>query len=125
MVPPGTLSPSGNSKLGNCLHEPFLGRAIQQGPVAYLFLDGSLPEIADVVVSLGLQESDPLYLHAGSAPGDCIDWLLHTIKQKGVKLVVIDTLQKLLRFKDLNDYAEVTNKMEPVLDAARQGIVTS
>ena len=101
--------------------EPFLGRATQQGPVAYLFLDGSLPGIADVFGSLGLRESDPLYLHAGSAPGDCIDWLLHTIKQKGVKLVVIDTLQKLLRFKDLNDYAEVTNKMEPVLDAARQG----
>lgn len=101
--------------------EPFLGRAIQQGPVAYLFLNGSLSEIADVFVSFGLRESGPLYLHAGSAPGDCIDWLLHTIKQKGVKLVVIDTLQKLLRFKDLNDYAEVTNKIEPVLDAARQG----
>lgn len=79
--------------------EPFLGRATQQGPVAYLFLDDFLPEVADVFVSLGLRESDPLYLHAGSAPGDCIDWLLHTIKKKGVKLVVIDTLQKLLRLK--------------------------
>ena len=62
--------------------EPFLGRATQQGSVAYLFLDGSLPEIADVFVSLGLRESDPLYLHAGSAPLDCIDWLLSTIKEK-------------------------------------------
>lgn len=101
--------------------EPFLGRATQQGPVAYLFLDGPLPEIADTFVTLGLRESDPLYLHAGSAPADSIDWLLFTIRQKGVKLVVIDTLQKLLRFKDINDYSEVTNRMEPLLDAARQG----
>jgi len=98
-----------------------LGRATQQGPVAYLFLDGPLPEIADTFVTLGLRESDPLYLHAGSAPADSIDWLLFTIRQKGVKLVVIDTLQKLLRFKDINDYSEVTNRMEPLLDAARQG----
>jgi hypothetical protein len=48
--------------------EPFLGRATQQGPVAYLFLDDFLPEVADVFVSLGLRESDPLYLQAGSAP---------------------------------------------------------
>jgi hypothetical protein len=101
--------------------EPFLGRQTQQGAVAYLFLDGPLPEIADVFVTFGLRESDPIYLHAGPAPKDCIEWLLSTIKQKGVKLVVIDTLQKLLRLKDLNDYAEVTNKMEPLLDAARQG----
>jgi hypothetical protein len=101
--------------------EPFLGRATQQGPVAYLFLDGPLPEIADVFVSLGLRESDPIYLHAGSPPADSIDWLLFTVKQKGVKLVIIDTLQKLLKFKDINDYSEVTNRMEPLLDAARQG----
>ena len=101
--------------------EPFLGRATQQGPVAYLFLDGPLPEIADTFVSMGLRESDPVYLHAGTAPKDCIEWLLFNIKERGVKLVIIDTLQKLLRFKDINDYSEVTNRMEPLLDAARQG----
>jgi Bifunctional DNA primase/polymerase, N-terminal/AAA domain/Primase C terminal 1 (PriCT-1) len=101
--------------------EPFLGRQTQQGAVAYLFLDGPLHEIADVFVAFGLRESDPIYLHAGSAPRHCIDWLLSTVKEKGVRLVVIDTLQKLLRFKDINDYAEVTNRMEPLLDAARQG----
>ena len=101
--------------------ERFLNRETQQGPVAYLFLDGPLPEIADIFVAFGLRESDPIYLHAGSAPRDCIDWLLSTVKEKGVRLVVIDTLQKLLKFKDLNDYAEVTNRMEPLLDAARQG----
>ncbi|MBI3001319.1 MAG: bifunctional DNA primase/polymerase [Deltaproteobacteria bacterium] len=101
--------------------EIFLGRMTQQSPVGYLFLDGPLPEIADVFVSLGLRESDPVFLHAGSAPRDAIDWLLFTVKQKATRLVVIDTFQKMLRLKDLNDYAEVTNKMEPVLDAAREG----
>src|SRR5262249_41897750 len=92
--------------------EPFLDRQKQQGAVAYLFLDGPLHEIADVFVAAGLRESDPICLHAGSAPRDCIDWLLSTVKEKGVRLVVIDTLQKLLRFENINDYAEVTNRME-------------
>jgi hypothetical protein len=70
---------------------------------------------------MGLRESDPVYLHAGSAPVDAIEWLLTAVRQKSVKLVVIDTLQKLLRFKDISDYSEVTNRMEPLLDAARQG----
>ena len=72
-------------------------------------------------VSFGLRESDPVYLHAGTVPENSVDWLLSAVKEKGVRFVVIDTLQRLLRFKDLNDYAEVTNKMEPLLDAARQG----
>ena len=101
--------------------DPFLGRATQQCPVAYLFLDGTLPEIADVFISLDLKESDPVFLHAGSAPKDVIAWIMNTVQQNGVKLVIVDTMQKLLRLTDLNDYAEVTNKMEPLLQLARDG----
>lgn len=101
--------------------EPWLGRATQQTPVAYVFLDGPLTDIADTFVSLGLRESDPVFIHAGSAPADVIPWILATVKDKGARLVIIDVLQNLCRFENINDYSEVTTKMEPLLEAARTG----
>ncbi|MDP2604577.1 MAG: bifunctional DNA primase/polymerase [Deltaproteobacteria bacterium] len=101
--------------------EPWLGRATQQSPVAYVFLDGPLTDIADTFVSLGLRESDPVFIHAGSAPRDAIAWILAAVKDKGARLVIIDVLQKLCRFENINDYSEVMMKMEPLLEAARTG----
>lgn len=101
--------------------EPWLGRATQQSPVAYVFLDGPLTDIADTFVSLALRESDPVFIHAGSAPADAIAWILAAVKDKGARLVIIDVLQKLCRFENINDYSEVTTKMEPLLEAAREG----
>ncbi len=101
--------------------EPWLTRATQQSPVAYVFLDGPLTDIADTFVSLGLRESDPVFIHAGSAPIDAIAWILATVKDKGARLVIIDVLQKLCRFENINDYSEVSTKMEPLLEAARDG----
>lgn len=101
--------------------EPWLSRTTQQSPVAYVFLDGPLTDIADTFVSLGLRESDPVFIHAGSAPADAVAWILAAVKDKGARLVVIDVLQKLCRFENINDYSEVSTKMEPLLEAARDG----
>ena len=101
--------------------EPFLGRMTRQTPVAYVFLDGPLTDIAETFVKLGLRESDPVFIHAGTAPSDAINWILATVKDKGARLIIIDVLQKLCRFSDINDYSEVMTKMEPFLDLARAG----
>ena len=98
----------------------FLHRETQQGPVAYLSLDASLPEIGELFLHFGLNESDPVFFHAGAPPHDAVTWIMHRIKQNGVKLVIIDTLQRLFRFKNINDYSEVTNTIEPLLESARQ-----
>jgi len=99
---------------------PFLGRPTQQSIVAYLSLDASLPEIGEVFQRFGLRESDQVFIHAGGAPVDAVGWLAHVIAEKGVRFCVIDTLQRLFRFQDVNDYSQVTNAIEPVLEAARQ-----
>ena len=99
---------------------PFLDRETRQCVVAYLSLDASLPEIVEVFQSMGLKESDPVFIHAGAAPRDSIGWLSHVIATKGVKFCVIDTLQRLFRFENVNDYSEVTNQIEPVIEAARE-----
>jgi len=80
-----------------------------------------MTDIADTFVALGLRETDPIFIHAGSAPKDAIDWILAAVKNKGARLVIIDVLQKLCRFENINDYSEVTTKMEPLLEAARAG----
>jgi len=49
-----------------------------------------------------------------------LDWLLECIKTHSIRLVIIDTLQRFCRFKDANDYSQVINMMEPLLDAARE-----
>ncbi len=98
---------------------PFLGRDTQKSPVAYLSLDASLPEIAETFASFGLKDNDPIFLHSGSAPRDTVRWLMQRVREKEVRLVVIDTLQRLFKFKDVNDYSHVTNTMEPLLEEAR------
>ncbi|HEY4761894.1 MAG TPA: AAA family ATPase [Thermoguttaceae bacterium] len=98
----------------------FLGRETQPGPVAYLSLDASLQETAELFLHFGLREIDPIFFHAGTAPRDAVTWIMHRIKQNGVRLVIIDTLQRLFRFQNINDYSEVTNTIEPLLDSARQ-----
>jgi hypothetical protein len=98
----------------------FLGRDTIQSPVAYLSLDASLPEIAETFHHFGLRETDSVFIHAGAAPADAISWLVERIKEKGVRFVVIDTLQRLFRFQNLNDYSEVTNTLEPLLEAIRE-----
>ena len=99
---------------------PFLGRDTIQCPVAYLSLDASLPEIAETFIRLGLRDSDPVFIHAGAAPKDAISWVVQRIKEISVRFVVVDTLQRLFRFQNLNDYSEVTNTLEPMLEAIRE-----
>ena len=99
---------------------PFMGRETRQAPVAYLSLDASLPEIAEVFIKLGLRDSDPVFMHAGAAPADALNWVVQSVKKNGVRFVVVDTLQRFFRFQDLNDYSAVTNTMEPLLEAMRQ-----
>ena len=98
---------------------PFLNRETQKSPVAYLSLDASFPEITETFTVLGLRESDPIFIHAGGAPRYTVRWLMQRVKERGVRLIVIDTLQRLFKFRDLNDYSQVTNTMVPLLEEAR------
>lgn len=102
-----------------CRGLTFLGRECRRGSVVYLFLDGPADDIKEQFVKAGLRDDDELYWHAGSPPAQTIAWATQMIKDTKANLVVIDTLQKFFQFKDLSDYAEITAKMEPMLNAIR------
>lgn len=99
---------------------PFLNRGIQQSPVGYIFLDGHYEELREVFQKFGAREEDDIRIHTGSATmGKPVDWAIDQIKNHKLKFLVIDTLQKVFRFRNINDYSEVTNVLEP-LNKAQQ-----
>ena len=98
----------------------FLNRDTQRCGVAYLFLDGTLDEIKEVFEEAGLRAEDPIFVHTGATPRDAIGWIMQRVEENGVRLVIIDTLQKLFRFKDVNDYSQVINAMDPLIKAAEE-----
>jgi AAA domain len=99
---------------------PVLGRGVQQGQTAYVFLDGHEDEIKEVFIKFGLTENDKVLFWAGSAGmGNPVTWAIERIQKNQVKFMVLDTFQKVFRLKNINDYSEVTNVMEP-LQKARQ-----
>src|SRR3990167_7745847 len=93
---------------------PFLGRGMAPGVVGYLSLDATYDEIKDVFVKFGLKSSDPIYFTAGQTPRQALEWCIRSISKYGFKFLVVDTLQKLFRFRNINDYSEVINGMEPL-----------
>jgi hypothetical protein len=61
-----------------------------------------------------------LVFHFGSAPLDALKQVEPLIVETQAKLLIIDVLQKFCRLRDLNDYAQVTNTLEPLMSAARK-----
>ena len=99
--------------------ENFLGRPTIQAPTIYLALEEKAAEIQKRLAVLGVKD-EPLYLHIGLAPRDGIDQIDNLIAETGTGLLIVDTLQKLARVRDMNDYALVTNTLEPFLGVARE-----
>jgi hypothetical protein len=99
--------------------EDFLGRTTTQYPVIYLALEEKKGEVKKVLAALGVT-GEPLYFHFGLAPKNGLLEIDALALESGAGLIIVDTLQKLTRIKDLNDYALVTNTLEPLMAIARE-----
>jgi hypothetical protein len=97
----------------------FLGRSTCQSPVCYLALEEKAEEIRRRLKALAVT-NEPLFLHIGMAPEEGVAELETRIVSEGLGLLIVDTLQKLIRVKDLNDYAQVISALEPVHEMARK-----
>jgi hypothetical protein len=98
--------------------EAFLGRETQQAPVVYLALEEKKSEIHKRLTAMGVSD-EPLSFHFGLAPSKGITEVDALVAETEAGMLVVDTLQKLARVKDLNDYAGVTKTLEPLLAVAR------
>ena len=97
----------------------FLNRKTEQGPVVYLALEEKKGEIKKKLTAAGISD-EPLRFHFGSAPANAMAEVEILIAETGAKLLVIDVLQKFCRLRDLNDYAIVTNALEPLMSWRRK-----
>jgi DNA primase len=98
----------------------FLGRKVAKGPVLYLALEEKRAEVKKHFRDMGATGDEEVYIFASSAPVDA----LNQIREKAVELrpalIIIDPLFRFARVKDSNDYAQVSQALEPLLRLARE-----
>jgi hypothetical protein len=98
----------------------FLARQTFQGPVIYFSVEEKAAEIKKHFKEMGADGTEPIYIFAERAPKDAIDQLVPMLKEIKPSLLILDTLFKIIRVKDTNDYAAVSNALEPIQEIARK-----
>ena len=104
--------------------QTFLGREIKiSGPTVYLGLEEKQSEVRGHFQRMGAASDLPIFVHTGSAlmvsPIQAIADLEQVIIGKKVVLAAVDPLQRLVKVKDINPYAEMSLVLEPLLKIAR------
>jgi hypothetical protein len=131
-LPSGSLSllagkpKAGKSTLTRCLvlavarGEPWLGFKTTQGPVLYFAPEEKRAEVLRHFTALGARENDPIELSFAPAPADALAQLRTDVERARPVLVVVDTLLRLIRVRDANDYAAMMAALEPLHVLARE-----
>ena len=118
----------GKSTLARCLAlavargGPWLGRNVAQGDVIYIALEEQRAVVRDHFRAMGVSDTptEPIQLFIGSpAPKGAMQSLAHTIEDRRPALIIIDPIFRLLNMTDINDYAEVNHKFEPLINMVR------
>jgi predicted ATP-dependent serine protease len=105
-----------------CQGKQFFDRGTSQGAVLYLAIEEKASEVRLHLKQLGITDADPLHVICGAIPKNEAFGKLEAslVKYKGVKLVIIDPIFRFVGVKDSNDYVEVNNAFEKLLELARK-----
>jgi AAA domain/Toprim domain len=98
----------------------WLGRRCTPGPVWYCAFEERRGEVRRHFRAMGATGQEPVRVFIARAPEDALEQLHAQAQRERPSLIIIDTLQRLIRCRDMNDYAETTARMEPVLALARE-----
>ena len=101
--------------------QTFLGKSVRQGPVWYGGFEEDPARSRIHFQTMGFDGAQPIHPWIGFPPGelDPYEWLDAEIRRVKPALAVVDTLSDLLRIEDESKYAEVRNKMRPLMAMAR------
>jgi hypothetical protein len=105
--------------------QPFLGRDTQRGEVLLVSLEDPLQHVDNCLGALGYDQRNDSHIHIVTKLAPRIDDSIAAIEEaisnnKSIRLVIVDTLAKLLRSDDLNDYAKVMLGVEKISALARR-----
>ena len=93
----------------------WIGHSCVAGPVWYLVFEDKRAEVRRHFRQMGAVGDEPVRF-LFDQPGDqLIPKLQALAEQEHPSLIIVDTLQRLIRARDLNDYAEVTVRLTPLL----------
>lgn len=98
----------------------FLGRSVQKGLVVYLMFEEHRRTVKEYFKKNTPNEIDNVKMFIGRAPADIIDRMYAFASIESPALIVVDTLGKVVRLRDVNDYAQVSNGLDPILEIARK-----
>ena len=76
------------------------------------------PSLRRAFRAMGAGDDDPIEFYIARAPEAALEWLRQKAEQRRPKLIAIDTFQRFARLQDLNDYAQVTNALDPLTHLA-------
>ncbi|MBI4558214.1 MAG: AAA family ATPase [Candidatus Hydrogenedentes bacterium] len=99
---------------------PFLNRKTMPGPVIYLALEEKRSEVRKHFAAMGASGDEDIFIHCATAPENALTQVREIAIEKKAVVIVIDTLFKLVRVRDGNDYASVTTALEPIHTLARE-----
>ena len=100
--------------------EEFLGRKTEKGLSIYLALEERRADVRSHFRKMGAKGDENLKIFAGISPVDGLKMLRNTAEYENPSLIVVDTLARLVRVKDMNDYSQVISALEPLLSLARE-----
>ena len=100
--------------------EDFLGKKVAKGPVFILDLEGKRDETVSALRQLGAGENDAIKIFCGTAPQNAFAQLKQAALAERPALIEIDTMQRLARISNLNDYAEVSLALDAYIALARE-----
>jgi len=99
---------------------PCLDWPTRQGTVWYLALEEARGPVQEAFARLGATGDEPIHFFFGQAPQDLLANLHARAVVERPTLIIVDTLQRLIRTKDLNDYALVSAACDPLLTLCRE-----
>ncbi|MCX6543780.1 MAG: AAA family ATPase [Acidobacteria bacterium] len=99
---------------------PFLGWRTAYAPVWHCAFEEKRSEIRKHFRSMGATGHEPIRLFVSQAPTDILPKLRELAERERPGVIVLDPLQRALRVRDLNDYAQTTLAFDPILKLARE-----
>ncbi len=100
-----------------CQGRPFLGRGVRQGPVLLISLEDRLRDVARHLRRLGLRPEDPLLVASEKTD---LRQVRSWVEEHRPVLVVVDTIGRLVRMREVSEYGQVLEALDGLLALARQ-----
>lgn len=99
--------------------EPFLGFPTAQGTVLYCAFEEKREEVKRHFHQLGATDEDQIMCVIGKAPHDFLKKIATHLDALKPALIILDTLVKVTHIRDMNDYSQVMQALDPFLHLAR------